>query len=118
MPTAEAHIDTDRPERYLEQICRHAAAMGGGDHLAQMHQGGHPEREGLDVHAEWSDARGAITFAPWGTCVLEAGGSVLTLQIDATDDASLRRIQDILAADLDRFGRRDGLVVTWQDSQS
>jgi hypothetical protein len=117
MLTAEARIDTDRPERYLAQICKHAAAMGAGGHRARMHGGGHPEREKLDVHAEWSEARGSVTFAPWGSCAITADGRVLTLRVEAVDEASLGRIQDVLTKDLDRFGRRDGLVVNWQDSE-
>lgn len=82
-----------------------------------MHKGGHSEREDLDVQAEWSDTRGTVTFTPGGTCAITADGSVLTLRIEATAEESLRRIQDILTRDLDRFGRRDRLVVNWQDSQ-
>jgi hypothetical protein len=118
MPTAEARIETDRPERYLAQICQHAAAMGDGDHQARMHGGDHPQREELGVHAEWSETRGAVTFTPGGTCSLTADESALTLRIEATDEDSLQRIRDILTRDLDRFGRRDGLVVSWQDHQT
>lgn len=117
MITAEAHIETDRPERYLAQICKHAAAMGGGGHRARMH-GGHPEQDELEVDAEWSGARGTVTFAPAGTCALRADGTVLTLRVEATDDAGLRRIQEILSRDLDRFGRRDDLVVVWQEPRA
>lgn len=42
---------------------------------------------------------------------------MLTLRIDATDEESLRRIQDVLARDLIRFGRRDRLVVEWQSPE-
>jgi hypothetical protein len=115
MVTAETRIDTDRPERYLAQICKHAAAMGGPGHRGRMHKGGHSQREELDVNAEWSDAHGTVTFTPGGTCTLTADGTVLTLRIEATDEESLRRIQEILTRDLDRFGRRDRLVVDWQD---
>jgi len=118
MFTAEARIETDRPESYLAQICKHAAEMGGGGHRARLPGGAHPESEELDVHAEWSDAQGTVTFAPGGICALTADGTVLTLRIEATDDASLRRIQQILSRDLDRFGRREDLVVNWQDLQA
>ena len=118
MVTAEARIETDRPERYLAQICKHAAAIGGGGHAAHLHGGGQPGQDELDVHAEWSDAHGTVTFAPAGTCALRADGTGLTLRIEAADVAGLRRIQEILSRDLDRFGRRDELVVTWQDPQA
>lgn len=115
--TAEARIETKRPERYLVQICKHAAAMGGGGHRERMHGGDQQSSHELDVHAEWSDARGALTFTPGGSCSLAAEGTVLTLRIDATDEESLRRIQDVLARDLIRFGRRDRLVVEWQSPE-
>jgi len=115
--TAEAHIETDRPGRYLAQICKHAAAMGEGDHRARMHHGRGSEAHELDVRAEWSDTRGAVTFTPGGTCSLTADGTTLTLRIEAEDAESLRRIQDTLARDLDRFGRRDALTVSWQHTQ-
>ena len=114
MPTSEARIETDRPERYLAQLCQHASAMGGGGHAARMHAGGHPASDEGDVRAEWSDARGDLTFTPGGTCTVVAEGTSLTLRIDAVDEAALRRIEGILSRDLDRFGRRDGLVVDWQ----
>jgi hypothetical protein len=117
MLTAEARINTDRPQRYLAQICKHAAAMSGEGHRARMHSGDRAERQALDVHAECSDTRGAVTFTPWGTCVITADGTTLTLRIEATDEEKLRRIQEILVRDLDRFGRRDRLVVNWQDAQ-
>jgi len=116
MLTAEAFIETDRPERYLAQICKHAAAMGSGGHRARMHGGGHPDRENLAVHAEWLDTQGTVRFTPGGTCTLTADGTVLTLRIEAIGEESLRRIQEILTRDLDRFGRRDRLVVNWRDS--
>jgi hypothetical protein len=114
--TAEARIDTDRPQRYLAQICKHAAAMGGGGHRARMHLGDHPDRQQPEVHAEWTDTQGSLTFTHGGTCAITADNNTLTLRIEATDEENLRRIQDILTRDLDRFGRRDRLVVDWHDS--
>ena len=115
MPTAEARIQTDRPERYLVQLCQHASAMGGAGHGARMHGEGHRTPEDVEVHAEWSDTRGDLSFAPWGTCAVTVEGTSLSLRIEAVDGEALRRIQDIVSRDLDRFGRRDGLVVQWQD---
>jgi len=117
MFSSEARIESKRPERYLAQICKHAAAIGTGGHRARMHAGDPDARDAPDVRAEWSDTQGAITFTPWGTCALTARGAMLTLRVEATDVESLRRIQDILTRDLDRFGRRDRLAVTWQDPQ-
>lgn len=110
MPSIDAHIATDRAGRYLAQLCKHAGAMGGG-HGARMHVGG--MRRDVSVHTECSDTHGVLTFTPWGTCTLTAGPATLSLRIDATDEESLRQIQDVLTRDLNRFGRRDGLAIDW-----
>lgn len=115
MPTAEARIETDRAQRYLAQLCQHASAMGAGGHAARMHGGEHQASHDLDVQVEIADDHGRLTFAPWGTCTLTADATALTLRVEAKDEDGLQRIQDILSNDLDRFGRRDGLVVAWQD---
>jgi uncharacterized protein len=94
MPTACARIRTDRASRYLVHLCKHAVAMG--------------------VSAEWSAAHGVISFGPRGRCTLDATGDALVLTASSDDSGGLRRIQDIITADLGRFGRRDGLTVTWR----
>lgn len=109
MPTAETRIATDRAPRYLAQLCKHAAAIADtAAHGNGAHPGGH-----AGVSAQWTDTRGVITFAPYGTCTLEAGESDLVVRVEAPDDAALTRIRAIVGADLDRFGRRDGLTVSW-----
>ena len=50
-----------------------------------------------------------------GTGSLSAGEAVLTLVATAPDRASLTVIQDVLGRHLERFGQRDGLVVTWNE---
>ncbi|MFL6072553.1 MAG: DUF2218 domain-containing protein [Mycobacteriales bacterium] len=116
MLACETTIEIDRPGRYLAQLCRHAAAMGatGGGHRPRAHATAAALTRGdVQVHAEYSDTHGLITLAPWGRCTLTAGTDVLTLRIEATDPDALRRIQEILGRDLERFGRRDGVSVTW-----
>jgi hypothetical protein len=113
--TLEARIETDRPERYLAQICKHAESMGGGGHQARLHGGDHRAGGDVMVHADWTESEGTLTFDTWGTCTITAGDSALTLRIDAVDDERLRRIRDVLTKDIDRFGRRDGLAVDWHD---
>jgi len=36
------------------------------------------------------------------------------LRVEAADEDNLRRLQDLIASRLERFGRRDRLTVTWQ----
>jgi SAM-dependent methyltransferase len=108
--TAEAVLRTDRPTRYLTQLFRHAAAMSGGHgHRAEAHAD-------VRVRAELSGTRGVLTFEPWGRCVAEATATTLLLRAEAGDEEGLRRIQEVVAADLVRFGHREGLKVTWLSS--
>ena len=119
MPTAEARIETERPSRYLVQLCRHAAAMGGGDgHQPRVHLRGLLARRQVQVHAEWSETEGTLTFTPWGTCTIAAAANTLTLRIDAADEEGLHHIQDVIARDLNRFGRRDQLTVSWRQPEA
>jgi hypothetical protein len=112
MPVLEARIETERASRYLVQFCKHAAAMGGGGHRPRMHPHGATRRE-VRVDAEWSGARGTVTFTPWGRCTLAAGPHTLTLRIEAADEDGLCQIRDVVTRDLERFSRRDPLTVTW-----
>ncbi|HEU4945769.1 MAG TPA: DUF2218 domain-containing protein [Kribbella sp.] len=118
MLIAEARIETERPSRYLVQLCKHAASMAGSSHRAHLHLGGAPARHEVQVDAEWSDTHGTVVFSSWGRCALAAGANTLTVRIEATDEQSLRRIQDVVTGDLDRFGRRDGLTVSWRRSEA
>jgi hypothetical protein len=117
---SSATIETDRPARYLTQLCRHAAAMSGGPHAPMSdgshaaNAGGHGPHAAAQVQVEQSDNRAVLRFVHWGQCVIEAGRTTLTLRVEAVDEPALRRIQDIVAADLTRFGRRDQLALTWR----
>ena len=117
MPSAEAAIATERPSRYLEQLCKHAAAMGSG-HGERTHLGHMLERRKVQVRAEWTKTRGLLTFTPWGQCALTANAATLHLRVDAGDEDGLHKIQDVLTRDLERIGRRDGLTVRWSTSQA
>ena len=41
----------------------------------------------------------------------------LPVRAEAADQESLRRIQDLLTARLQKFGRREHLTVNWQDGR-
>lgn len=110
MVTAEARIATDRPSRYLAQLCQHAGNMRGPRaHRPAGHRGG----DGEVRHAEWTDSYGIIRTS-WGECTLRSSPGALTVHVEAADDDNLRRLQDLIASRLERFGRRDRLTVTWQ----
>ncbi|MFI6558686.1 DUF2218 domain-containing protein [Streptomyces sp. NPDC050534] len=126
MPTAEAHVLTDRPSRYLVQVCKHFSNKG--SHLQHRPRNHHGDGEGdgattrhepLDIDpsqisVEWSDSHGTVTL-PWGSCELRAGEGELTLRVEADTEQNLRRLQDLLTMHLGRFGRRDRLRVEWDD---
>jgi hypothetical protein len=112
MPTAAARIETDRPIRYLIQLCEHANAMAGAEGRMRSGRAHHQVR----VRAEWSDTHGVIHVEPWGRCTLEATATALVLRVEATGEDGLRRLQDLIGADLGRFGRRDHLIVNWDST--
>jgi hypothetical protein len=103
MLIAEAHVETERSSRYLVQLCRHLDKVGRA----------HPE---IQVHVEWSDDRGVISF-DWGRCTLHALPGVLRLRAEAPDEESLRRLEQRVADRLEQVGRRDHLTVTWRLAQ-
>lgn len=65
------------------------------------------------LHVEWDDAHGIVTLN-WGTWTLDAASDTLTLRAEAPKCEDLQRIQDLLAARVEKIGRRDRLTVVWQ----
>ena len=117
MPILQALIQTDRASRYLVQFCKHAAAMGGGDHTPRMHLHAPMARGEVQVAAEWSEISGTVTFTPWGRCTLSADDDTLTLRIDAAEEDGVAKIRDVVTRDFERFTRRDPVTLTWQRSE-
>ena len=112
MPTAEALVRTDRPSRYLVQICRHFSHRG-------RHLG--PRRPAFLapelMSVEWTQTHGVVSFG-WGSCAMEATSDGLALRAEAANDEDLQRVKDVVARHLGRYARRDRLTVTWQPSAS
>jgi hypothetical protein len=112
MPDAVAHVETDRASRHLVQLCTHVSKMG--QHLPRLrsHGGsGHVTPEVQNV--EWSDTDGTISFG-LGRCTLHASPNELILRVEAPDEESLRRLQDLVGHRLEAIGSRDHLLVQWQ----
>jgi hypothetical protein len=112
MPAAEARVTTENASRYLNRLCKHAGKMG--SHLGHRHRdhaggGAPPEIR----HAESSDTSGTLILN-WGRCTMLVADGLLTLHAEAGDADSLAKIQGLVAARLERFGRRERLVVTWR----
>lgn len=98
MLITEASVATDRSSRYLVQLCQHV------NHVARM--------PGMQVHVEWSDDRGVISFGE-ARCTVRAGPGVLSLRAEAADEESLHQLEQRVADRLEQIGRRDRLTVTW-----
>lgn len=91
MPAAQANVATNRPSRYLTQLCKHF---------------------GQKIPAEYDNEKGTTTFEA-GTCVMHARDGVLRLRAEAGNDDGLRQVQDVVGSHLERFGARDELTVQW-----
>ena len=91
--TAEARIPAAAAHRYLTQLCKHFAHR-------------------LTVTLE--ERHGRIEFAD-GLCELDAApaADALILRVIAADEASLVRLEDVVARHLERFAFREALEVRW-----
>lgn len=123
MLTVEARVETERPSRYLVQLCKHFNNKGRHlGHRPRAHNGEDAQalREMQEVAAqadvEWSDTYGTVSL-PWGRCAMQATPTTLTVQVEAVDEENLRRLQDLVAGHVERFGRREQLKVTWQEPE-
>lgn len=115
MVMVEARIETEQSSRYLVRLCTHAASMGRAQgHGPRVHLSEALSRGDLKLQAQWSDTHGTVTFSPWGRCEIVATTTALTLRIEAADEEQLRRIQDIVTRDLDRFSGSEQLTIDWR----
>ncbi|GHF21857.1 hypothetical protein GCM10018789_59860 [Streptomyces werraensis] len=121
MLSTQAHVATDRPSRYLVQLCKHFARKGRHlshrprAHLGQDAQSLREMRAAAEgARVDWNDTEGSV-YLPWGAVILHSTPGVLVLRAEATDKESLRRLEELVTGHLERFGRRDGLQVTWQE---
>ena len=48
-----------------------------------------------------------------GTTTLTVDADALVMRADADDAETLDRVKDVTGRHLERFGEKDGLVVTW-----
>lgn len=123
MLIAEARVETDRPGRYLTQLCQHLSHKGrhlGNDseqhlrHRPRSHSGDQrrPDMAG-QAQVEWSQTEGTVSF-PGGQCVMKADRDALVLRATADDEETLRFIEDLIASHLGRFSRRERLTVAWR----
>jgi hypothetical protein len=68
----------------------------------------------LTVHAECTETAGVLTFNSGAHCTISATPNLLTVRIDADAEHTMNQVRDVVTRDLERFGRRDGLTVSWE----
>lgn len=109
MLITESRIETTNANRLLTHLCQHATKMG--EQLRHGHmRAAHARPDVLAV--KFSDTHGSLDLS-WGQCVLDAAPDALTVRVEADTEEHLRGIQGIITADLERFGHRDNLTVSW-----
>jgi uncharacterized protein len=91
--TSTARVVTDRGERYRKQLASHF---------------------GNRIEVTQSTAGTVLTWGFGGTTTLTVEPGALVMQAEAGDTETLDRVKDVTGRHLERFGEKDGLVVTWQ----
>lgn len=105
-----ALVDTDRAQRFLDQLARHAVKVSGSLH--QRPDG--PGHQAPQVHVEHYGSACTLTFPNLGACTVTASSDHLLIQVDAADADSAQRIADVVTTDLRRFSQRHPLTITWK----
>lgn len=90
---SHAEVATEKPVPYMRQLCKHF---------------------GHRTDASFGEDSGFIQFE-FGRCELHARNGTLALEVSAPDPESHERMERVVGSHLERFGRRDGLSVEWQD---
>jgi uncharacterized protein len=91
--TSKAQVETDRGERYRKQLASHF---------------------GNRIEVTESPAGTMLTWGFGGTTTLTVEPGALVMLAAADDTETLDRVKDVTGRHLERFGEKDGLVVTWQ----
>jgi hypothetical protein len=115
MPTAEAHVQTEHPSRYLTQLCKHARQVHRLRHRPPTHDGGDPQPP-PKVQAPQTETDGIVSFS-WGQCTLQASPYAQAPRRSHQRE-NLQQVQEIVARDIERFGKREHLKVAWQRPQA
>jgi hypothetical protein len=114
MPSSETRIRTANAVGYLARLCGHLGKLGSASRLPRhgprLHAGG--GQPPAVLRAEHTGDTGTIALS-WGQLTLRAAADELTIRADADSQENLRRIQDMTAGRLARFGRREHLDIRW-----
>jgi hypothetical protein len=114
VPSAESRIRTANAAGYLARLCDHLSKLGTPSrfpgHGPRLHARG--GQMPAVLQAEHTHDTGTVTLS-WGQLALRASADELTIRASAGSRENLRRIQDMTAGRLARFGRREHLDIQW-----
>jgi hypothetical protein len=115
MLTAQADIQTEHAARYLTRLAGHASKMGKAGHRLGHRRPSHGPADGPPEvrHVQRSENEGTVSLN-WGQWTMRALPGLLAIRAEAADEENLKRIQDLLTARLQNFGRREHLTVSWR----
>ena len=91
--TATSRVATERGERYRKQLASHF---------------------GTKIKVVEEPGGTVLTWGFGGSTTLTVEDDALVMRADAEDAETLDRVKDVTGRHLERFGEKDGLVVTWQ----
>jgi len=91
--TSTSRVATERGERYRKQLASHF---------------------GNKVVVVEEPSGTVLKWGFGGTTTLTVEADALVMRADADDAETLDRVKDVTGRHLQRFGEKDGLVVTWQ----
>jgi hypothetical protein len=91
--TSTARVATERGERYRKQLASHF---------------------GNKIEVAESPAATVLKWGFGGTTTLMVEPGALVMLAAADDEPTLDQVKDVTGRHLERFGEKDGLVVTWQ----
>jgi hypothetical protein len=91
MSRSQAHVATDKAERFGAQLCKHFAHK---------------------IPAVFEGTEGRIEFA-MGVCLLEASPDFLTLRVEADDAEKRSQVEEVVKSHLERFMWKGPAEITW-----
>jgi len=91
--TSTSRVATDRGERYRKQLASHF---------------------GNKIEVDESPVGTVLKWGFGGTTTLSVEDGALAMLAAADDGETLDRVKDVTGRHLERFGEKDGLIVTWQ----
>jgi hypothetical protein len=93
MPASNARVATSNASRYLQQVCKHWSHK---------------------FAVEFTPERGRVPFAEDRVCSFGAEPEALVMHLEAPDDETLVRLQDVVVDHVKRFAFREDLgEVAW-----